>query len=146
MADEQTNGTQEPARAKPKKEKPPVLEDKPFDEFIRQHYLPTLQQTLEGQGLEDLYLDFVCQRLPVKGLDTEDCWQVVGRWQNNKRQFNVYFMQEDIKGQKAFSCADSGSTPSTIEPFLGDERRISLELLVFGVTQRLNAEKWLARN
>ena len=36
--------------------------------------------------------------------------------------------------------------PATIEPFLLDERKITLDLLVFGVIQRLNAQKWLGGN
>ncbi|MDE5116328.1 MAG: DUF2996 domain-containing protein, partial [Trichodesmium sp. St2_bin2_1] len=36
--------------------------------------------------------------------------------------------------------------PATLEPFLIDERKITLNLLVFGVIQRLNAQKWLSLN
>ncbi|MGB3208973.1 MAG: DUF2996 domain-containing protein, partial [Crinalium sp.] len=36
--------------------------------------------------------------------------------------------------------------PSTLEPFLIDERKVTLDLMVFGVIQRLNAQKWLVRN
>ncbi|MGB3653084.1 MAG: DUF2996 domain-containing protein, partial [Rivularia sp. (in: cyanobacteria)] len=51
----------------------------------------------------------------------------------------------DIKGKKAFSC-NEGKRPSTLESFLIDERRITLDLMVFGVVQRLNGQKWLGRN
>ena len=78
--------------------------------------------------------------------ENQDCWQVVGQWQQGKRQFNVYFPNEDISSLKLFTCALNGIKPSTIEPFLGDERKINLDLLVFGVVQRLNAQKWLTRN
>jgi len=33
-----------------------------------------------------------------------------------------------------------------LEPFLIDERKAPLDLLVFGVIQRLNAQKWLQAN
>lgn len=83
----------------------------------------------------------------MSGYKKEDtCWQVIGRWQNNRRQFVVYFSQDNITSPKAFSCADYGSQPSTLEPFLIDERKVTLSLLIFGVNQRLNAEKWLGRN
>jgi len=36
--------------------------------------------------------------------------------------------------------------PSTLEPFLIDERKVTLDLMVFGVMQRLNGQKWLERN
>lgn len=128
-----------------KKEKGPAVEDKPFTEFIQQDYLPALQSALAKQGVQDLDLNFTKQRIPVQGF-TEDCWQIVGKFQQGKRQFNVYFPKEDIQGQRAFSCTDNGTKTSTIEPFLIDERKITLDLMVFGVVQRLNAQKWLNRN
>lgn len=124
-----------------KKEKAPAVEDKPFMEFIQQDYLPALKTALEKTGVQDLELKLEKRSLQ----EVSDCWQVYGSWQGGKRQFNVYFPEEDIQKQRAFSCYE-GSKPSTIEPFLCDERKITLDLLVFGVTQRLNAQKWLTRN
>ena len=70
----------------------------------------------------------------------------MGRWQQNgSRQFNLYFPKEDIQGQRAFSC-NEGSRPSTLEPFLIDERKVTLDLLLYGVLQRLDGQKWLERN
>ena len=133
--------------AKEKKAKPPKLEDKPFSEFIREHYLPALQEAMANEGIEDVELTFVEQGVPIKGANqNEPCWQVVGKWQNGDRQFNLYFPDEDIKGQKAFSYATYGNAPSTIESFMIDERRVNLELLVMYTIQRLNAQKWLTRN
>jgi hypothetical protein len=65
---------------------------------------------------------------------------------NGRRQFNIYFPAEDIKGPRAFSCFEGSSQPSTLEPFLIDERKIDLDLLVFYVVQRLNGQKWLGPN
>lgn len=132
--------------AKAKKEKPPAVEDKPFPEFIKSHYMPNIEKALEEQGITDLELEFVNGKFPPSLKIAEDCWQVTGSWQGGNRQFNIYFPQEDIKGQKFFAWAANGTQPSAIEAFLGDERRISLDLLVFGVVQRLNAQKWLALN
>ncbi|MGB7522351.1 MAG: DUF2996 domain-containing protein, partial [Spirulinaceae cyanobacterium] len=70
----------------------------------------------------------------------------IGKWQGGKRQFNLYFLDEDIKGQKGFSCASNGASPSTIESFMIDERRVNLPLLVMYTVQRLNGQKWLAKN
>ncbi len=138
----------EPGVAKAaKKEKAPAVEDKPFADFIQQDYIPTLEAALTKEGISDLRLTFEKQKIQVIGFKGEpECWQVVGRWQGGRRQFHVYFLKEDIQGQRAFSYADTGSIPSTLEPFLIDERKITLNLLVFGVTQRLNAQKWLVRN
>ena len=133
--------------AKAKKEKPPKLEDKPFAEFIENHYLPKLKEAMAEQGIEDVELTFVQQGVPIKGANAnEPCWQVIGKWQNGDRQFNIYFPDEDIKGQKAFSRSTYGNPPSTLESFMIDERRVNLELLVMYTIQRLNAQKWLARN
>jgi hypothetical protein len=138
---------EKPAAAKaPKKEKPPAVEDKPFLEFMQQEYLPTLQQAIVQQGVPDLELAFAKQKVPITGFESDaECWQIIGSWQNGQRQFNVYFPDEDIQGKKAFSC-NEGKKPSTLESFLIDERKITLDLLVFGLVQRLNGQKWLGRN
>lgn len=135
----------QPAAKAAKKEKAPAVEDKPFAEFIQQDYLPALKSELAKQGVQDLDLSFQKQKVAIAGYKADDCWQVMGRWQNGLRQFNIYFPQEDIQGQRAFSC-NEGSKPSTLEPFLIDERKVTLDLMVFGVMQRLNGQKWLARN
>lgn len=132
-----------PAAAK--KEKPPAVEDKPFTEFIEQDYLPALQKALAEQGLQGIDLTLKKQKLPVVGYERDECWQIVGRWQNGSRQFNLYFSDEDISGAKFFSC-NEGSRPSTLEHFLGDERKMTLSLMVYGIMQRLNGQKWLALN
>lgn len=136
-----------PAAKGAKKEKAPAVEDKPFVEFMQQHYLPALQQAIASVGVQDLDLTFVKQKFPIAGYNQfDDCWQVIGHWQNSfVHQFNVYFPEEDIQGQRAFSCSE-GSKPSTLEPFLIDERKVNLDLMVFGVIQRLDAQKWLTRN
>ncbi|HIK09741.1 MAG TPA: DUF2996 domain-containing protein [Oscillatoriaceae cyanobacterium M33_DOE_052] len=137
----------ESAKAAEKKAKPPALEEKPFADFIHQDYLPALKKALSNQGIEDLEVTLQKQKLPMAGNGSNsECWQVIGKWLAGKRQFNVYFPKADIQGQRAFSCSSWGAKPSTIEPFLIDERKITLELLVFGVIQRLNAQKWLAPN
>ena len=133
--------------AKAKKEKPPKLEDKPFSEFIQEHYLPALTKAMAEEGIDDLDLAFIQQDVPIAGINSnEPCWQVVGKWQNGDRQFNIYFPDEDIKSQKAFSSSTYGNNPSIIESFMIDERRVNLELLVMYTLQRLNAQKWLTRN
>jgi cytoskeletal protein RodZ len=138
-------GEQPPAKAK--KEKAPAVEDKPFAEFIQQDYLPALQTALTKQGVKDLEVSLAKQKLPVVGMSSAgDCWQVVGKFQEGQRQFNLYFPQEDIQSQRAFSCAENNTKTSTLEPFLIDERKITLDLMVFGVVQRLNAQKWLNLN
>lgn len=134
-----------PAAAKAKKEKAPAVEDKPFSEFIQQHYLPAVKKALEQQGAADVDLTFAKQKIPIAGYTGDECWQIVGHWQNDSRQFNLYFPDEDIQGKRAFSC-NEGSHPSTLESFLIDERRVTLDLMLYGLVQRLNGQKWLQLN
>jgi len=133
-----------------KKEKPPKLEDKPFNEFMEQHYLPSLKEAMAKEGIDDLSLEFAKRKLEVIGqTDAEPYWQVQGQWEEEgegQRQFNIAFIDEDIKGQKVFTLTANGAKPSTIEQFMGDERRITLGLMVLYTLQRLNGQKWLTRN
>ncbi|MFM7448669.1 MAG: DUF2996 domain-containing protein [Leptolyngbyaceae cyanobacterium] len=138
------------AAPKAKKEKAPALEDKPFLDFIREYYLAALQEALSKQGQPSIELSFERQPVNVIGFNqAPDCWQVIGRWSSSwkqPREFRVYFFADDIQGQKGFSYSESGGKASTLESFLIDERKVNLGLLVFGVLQRLNAQKWLVRN
>ena len=147
---ESTQSAKPAAAAKPpaaKKAKKPKLEDKPFKEFIEQHFTPTLKEAFSQEGLKDIELTFTKQGLPIAGANPdEQCWQVIGNWQEGQRQFNLYFLEENISGKKAFSYATSGGKPSTIESFMIDERRVTLDLLVLYTLQRLNGQKWLTRN
>ncbi|ADI64770.1 DUF2996 domain-containing protein [Trichormus azollae] len=134
--------------AKPaaKKGKPPAVEDKPFEEFIQQEYLPALQKVIAQEGVPDVQLTFAKQTYPIVGFNSaEECWQIIGSWQNGQRQFNVYFPEADIQGKKGFSC-NEGKKPSTLESFLIDERKTTLDLLVSRLVYRLNGQKWLGRN
>ncbi len=140
-----TSATAKGGKKSKKDDKPPPVEEKPFAEFMHQDYLPALKEKLQELGLEDLEVKFDKQAVPQFGPKAE-CWQTIGQWNQGKRQFNVYFPKGDIKGPKGFSMSNDGAQTSTIEPFLVDERKISLELLVLGVVQRLNAQKWLDRN
>ena len=126
----QGEGEDVPKARAPKKE---AVEDKPFSDFIAQDYLPALEKAFAAQNVPDLKLSF-------------DSQQVSGQWLNGQRQFTVYFPQGTINAQRAFSCTTGKTAVSTIEPFLGDERKITLDLLVFGVIQRLNAQKWFGNN
>jgi hypothetical protein len=129
----ETKAVEPKAKAKVEKVKQPTLEELPFTEFIGTHYIPALTAAFAKVGITDL------------SVEVEDL-RIKANWQNNLRKFMIYFSKQDINGQKAFSCWDAGSQPSVIEPFLIDERKATLDLMVFAVMQRLNAEKWLGAN
>jgi Protein of unknown function (DUF2996) len=133
------------AKTAAKKEKAPAVEDKPFVEFMEQEYVPALQKAIASEGVQNLQLSFAKQKFPIVGLEQQECWQVMGSWLNGLRQFNLYFPDEDIQGRKGFSC-NEGKRPSTLESFLIDERKITLDMLVSRLVYRLNGQKWLGRN
>jgi hypothetical protein len=148
MSEEQTPAPEEQvaSAAKPKKEKPPAVEDKPFAEFIKQDYMPALQSAFQKQGIDGVELQLVNQSIPVTGLEQMPaCWQLQGHWEQNRR-FNLYFLDGTLQGQRAFSCTSAAKSSVTLESFLIDERKITLDLLVLGLMQRLNGQKWLSRN
>ncbi|MBD0335637.1 MAG: DUF2996 domain-containing protein [Cyanobacteria bacterium Co-bin13] len=133
--------------AKPKKEKPPAVEDKPFDQFIQQDFLPGLDKALKQNAKGEIALSFKKQPLQVHGLsDDEEYWQVSGQWQENQRQFNIAFTDESIGSQKLFYYSSGNFKGSTVEQFMGDERKITLDLMLLYTLQRLNGQKWLNRN
>ncbi len=121
------------AAPKAKAAKKEALEDKPFPEFISQDYLPALEKAFAAKSVSDLELSFANN-------------QIAGQWLKGQRNFTVYFAQADLNSARAFSCSTGKVAPSTLEPFLVDERKITLDLLVFGVIQRINAQKWFGSN
>ncbi len=147
MAEEKT-AQSAPQAAKPKKEKPPKLEDKPFGEFMEQHFLPALDEALGSDGWEGVQLTLVDAPLTVKGADAQETyWQLQGNHSSGlDYRFNIVFSQDDIKSPKYFYCTQGQMPSSTVEQFMGDERRITLDLLVMYTLQRLNGQKWLSRN
>lgn len=134
-----------PAKAA-KKEKPPALEDKPFQEYINQDFLPGLKQMLAKAGIPDVELNFVKCKLPIAALGNDEYWQVIGQFKGGQRQFNIIFSKEDIQAAKFFTWADNGAKPTLLESFMIDERKVNLDLLLLYTTQRLNGQKWLVMN
>lgn len=128
-----------------KQAKAPQLEDKPFLEFMEQHFIPELKKAFDEQGLSNVEIAFKKDQVTVTGYEsTPECWQVIGSLDN--RQFFLYFLEEDINGQKAFSCTTDNQKPSTLESFMIDERKANLALMILFLLKRLNGQKWLARN
>ena len=137
--------TAKPAAKKAKKEK---IEDKPFQNFINDDFVPALKSAFKDEGVEDIELSFTNESLPaLTGANASNkCWQIIGNWKSTNRKFNLYFLDENIKGQKAFSYSIYGKAPSTIESFMIDEKRVTLGLMVMYTIQRLNSQKWLTGN
>ena len=112
---------------------------------MQEHFIPGLKTTLDEKGLSNVDIAFQKDKVNVVGYEsTPECWQVIGNLDN--RQFFLYFLEENINGQKAFSCTIDHKKPSTLESFMIDERRANLSLMIVFLLKRLNGQKWLARN
>jgi Protein of unknown function (DUF2996) len=127
-----------------KQEKPQLVEEKPFTNFIQQDYIPALRETFIAKDISDFLVSLEHSKIAVNGFETApECSQVIGCWNGGTRQFNIYFFEDDIQGQRAISCASSTNTASTIESFLVLERKINLDLLILWLVQRLINQRWL---
>ena len=122
--------------------KPPKLEDKPFNEFINDHLIPTLTQSLTKHSLIidniQLYEGF----RPVSG---DKCWNLSVSI-NNGRKFWLSFTSAKLTSSKTIAIAETGTDPTLLESFLIDEKKVTLQLIVSRILQRLNGQKWLGEN
>ena len=135
--------SEKPASEKPAaKAKPPALEDQPFDTFIPQLLLPALAKEVQSYGGPAPELAFCQGPMPVVG---SDCWMVTGELPGERR-FWLCFTKPDIGSAKTIAVAEAGASPSLLESFLIDEKKMTLPLLVSRLVQRLNGQKWLGPN
>ncbi|MEB3171771.1 MAG: DUF2996 domain-containing protein [Synechococcaceae cyanobacterium] len=142
-SDPQATPAADAAAAKPAaKPKPPAPEDKPFETFVPELLLPALAQEVQSYGGPAPELAFRQGPMPVVG---SDCWMVTGELPGERR-FWLCFTQPDIASAKTIAVAEAGASPSLLESFLIDEKKMTLALLVSRLVQRLNGQKWLGPN
>ena len=123
-------------------EKPPKPEDKPFELFIAEEFIPDLIQALTKLGSKPIQINLENGARPITG---DECWMVIGEIANSRR-FWLCFDTNKITSRKTISIAEQGSSPSVLESFLIDEKRITKTLLISRLLQRLNGQKWLGAN
>ena len=122
--------------------KPPKLEDKPFEEFINQYFIPGLKKSILDKGTSVNDIKLINGNRPVVG---GICWMVFCELENG-RKFWLCFKSELITSDKTILLAESNSLPSIVESFLIDEKKTTLPLLISRVLQRLNGQKWIGAN
>ncbi len=122
--------------------KPPKLEDKPFDEFVSNHFIPILKKSILDKGIEVEDIKLINGDRPVVG---GKCWMVYCQLAE-ERKFWLCFNEEKITSDKTILLAESDSEPSIVESFLIDEKKTTLPLLISRVLQRLNGQKWIGPN
>ena len=122
--------------------KPPKIEDKPFLEFINNHFIPDLKTAIIDKGTYVNSIHLVKGNRPVVG---GECWMVCGVL-SEQRKFWLCFNDELITSDKTILLSESNSQPSIVESFLIDEKKTTLPLLISRLLQRLNGQKWIGPN
>ena len=122
--------------------KPPKLEDKPFEEFINNHLIPGLKESIQERGTIITDIKLIEGNRPVVG---GNCWMIFCEI-SDQRKFWLCFNEEKITSNKTILLAESNSDPSVVESFLIDEKKTTLALLISRVLQRLNGQKWIGIN
>lgn len=115
------------AAPKKKKKKAPAL---PLPQDMEENIIPGITKNLTEAGVADLELVF------------EDN-QLRGSFKNGSVPYNfwAYFPDGSLTGQRGWSFSSHGYPPSTVEPFIIDEKRIDFNTVIFWVTKRLEATK-----
>ena len=131
-----------PAKSIPKPKKDLPIEKKPFQEFINIHLIPALIEEINHRGLEINNISLKNTSRPIAG---DKCW-VINCEIKNTCSFWLSFEQEDISSQKSISLSKPNQKPSIIESFLIDEKRITLQLIISRILQRLNGQKLIGVN
>ena len=136
------NGNDIPVKKVPKPIKELPIEKKPFQEFVNVHLIPSLIEEINQRGLEINYINLQNTNRPIAG---DKCW-VINCEIKDTCNFWLSFEKDDISSLKSISLSKPNQTPSIIESFLIDEKRITLKLIISRVLQRLNGQKLIGVN
>ena len=124
----------------PKKEIP--IEKKPFNIFINNHLIPTIKEEFIKKGLEVDDINLKNTSRPIAG---DNCWVIYCEIRDTCN-FWLSFEKDDISSTKSISLSKPNQEPSIIESFLIDEKRITLNLIISRIFQRLNGQKLIGAN
>ena len=136
------NGNDIPVKNIPKPKKELPIEKKPFQEFVNVHLIPSLIEEINQRGLEINYINLQNTNRPIAG---DICW-VINCEIKDTCNFWLSFEKDDISSLKSISLSKPNQTPSIIESFLIDEKRITLKLIISRILQRLNGQKLIGVN
>ncbi len=133
---------QAPNISKTKPVKPLPIEKKPFGEFINLHLLPSLISEFKDRGFEVNDINLKNTERPIAG---DKCWVIYCEIKDICN-FWLSFETDDITSLKSISLCKTNQKPSVIESFLIDEKRITLQLIISRILQRLNGQKLIGVN
>lgn len=126
----ETKPVEQEAPAKPKPKPAAKAAVKPLPEMMEEEVIPSLKTILEGrEDLNDIELSFKDNKLEGSFLK-----------KGIPYSFWAFFPSGDLTGPKGFSLSSYGSEPSTVEPFLIDEKKITAQHVIFWVEKRLAAQ------
>ena len=131
-----------PTKTIPKPIKEIPIEKKPFQEFINIHLIPSLKEEINQKGFE---INNISLKNTDRPIAEDKCW-VINCEIKDTCNFWLSFEQEDISSLKSISLSKPNQKPSIIESFLIDEKRITLNLIISRVLQRLNGQKLIGFN
>jgi len=125
---------------KPQKALP--IEKKPFGEFINNHLIPTLIDEFNQKGYE---IGDINLKNTLRPIAEDKCWVVYCEIKDTCN-FWLSFEEDNITSSKSISLSKPNLRPSIIESFLIDEKRITLNLIISRILQRLNGQKLIGIN
>lgn len=105
--------------------------EKPYPQLIIEDVIPKIKSNLKKESdISDIELGF------------EDN-QLEGSFKKNGiiYTFWAFFPDGKLEGARGFSFSSHGAPPSTVEPFLIDEKKITADLLLFWILKRLAAQR-----
>ena len=126
--------------AKPVKELP--IEKKPFNEFINNHLIPEIKKEFKARDKEIVNIEMKFAPRPIAG---DMVWLIYCEIKDTCN-FWLSFDKEDITSLKSFTLCKTYETPSVLESFLIDEKKITLKLIISRILQRLNGQKLVGAN
>ena len=109
---------------------------------IRDSLLPSLINEFKERVFEVEEINLKNTYRPIAG---DKCWVVYCEIKDICN-FWLSFEKNDISSLKSISLCRSNQKPSVIESFLIDERRITLNLIISRILQRLNGQKLIGIN
>ncbi|CAH8261868.1 unnamed protein product [Arabidopsis lyrata] len=113
-----------------KKPKPAAAVAKPLRQMMEEDVIPPLKAILESQDdISEIDLSYQDDKLEGFFLKKSIPYS-----------FWAFFPTGNLTGAKGFSISSHGSGPSTVEPFLVDERKPTANHVVFWVEKRLAAQ------
>ena len=129
-------------KTEPKPKKEPPIEKKPFEVFVNTHSIPSLIEKFKQRGFDTEEINL---KNTLRPISEDKCWVIYCKVKDTCN-FWLSFEKDDISSPKSISLSKPNQKPSIIESFLIDEKRITLDLIISRVLQRLNGQKIIGLN